>query len=87
MSKNTKYTTRESFYQVMYHQHDKLKNTGFNWRDNTIKKSVSSYLLKDKKRELIIERYQVLIAAIMDYVSNIKKAAFYSADKNYKHLN
>lgn len=87
MSKNTKHTTRTSYYEVMYHQFDDLKNTGYNWRDNSIKKSVSSYILSDSKRVSIIERYQILIAGIIDYVSNIKKAAFYSADKNYKHLN
>lgn len=87
MSKNTNYTTRESYYYAMYHQFDDLKNTGYNWRDNTIKKSVSSYILSDPKRVTIIERYQILIAAIIDYVSNIKKAAYYSADKNYKYLN
>ena len=67
------YLTRQSYYNAMYHQFDDLKNTGFDWRNNSIKKSVSSYLLSDSKRLAIIERMQVFITFIMDYASQIKK--------------
>ncbi len=81
------YMTRPSYYDLMYHQFDDLKNTGYDWRKNSIKRSVSAYLLSDTKRETIIEQFQVFIAFIMDYASNIKKAFNYTADRNYKYLN
>lgn len=81
------YLTRKSYYYDMEHQFDDLKNTGYDWRKNSIKRSVSGYLLADSKRLGIIEQFQVFIAYIMDYASNIKKAMNYTADKNYKHLN
>jgi len=81
------YLTRQSYYQSMYHQFDDLKNTGYDWRNNSFKKSISSYILSDSKRVYIIDRFQIVFAYIMDYASNIKKAANYTADKNYKYLN
>lgn len=81
------YLIRPSYYEAMYHQFDDLKNTGYDWRNHSIKRSVSSYLLNDSKREVIVTRMQVFIAYIMDYASNIKKAFNYAADKNFKNLN
>ena len=81
------YLTRQSYYDIMYHQFDDLKNTGYNWRKNSIKRSVSAYILSDSKREIIIERFQEFVTYIMDYASNIKKAFNYTADRNYKYLN
>jgi len=81
------YLTRQSYYQYAYHQFDDLKNTGYDWRNHSIKRSISNYLLDDPKRETIIETYQKFIEYIMDYASNIKKAFNYTVDKNYKYLN
>jgi hypothetical protein len=81
------YLTRESYRYTMYHQFDEIKNIGYDWRRNSFKRSLSAYLLSDPKRESIIERFQIFVAYIMDYASNIKKAFNYTADRNYKHLN
>ena len=81
------YLTRKSYYDAMYHQFDELKNTGYDWRKNSIKRSVSSYIISDSKRLTIIEKFQDYITYIMDYASNIKKAFNYTADKKYKYLN
>jgi len=81
------YLIRRSYREALHHQFDDIKNTGFNWRDNSFKRSLSSYLLNDPKREEVIGRFQVFIAYIMDYASNIKKAFNYTVDKNYKNLN
>jgi len=82
-----RYLTRVSYYEIMLHQNDDLKNTGFDWRNNLVKNSVSGYLLSDPKRESIIEKFQDLLVYIMDYASNIKKAFNYTVSKNYKYLN
>jgi len=81
------YLTRPSYYQYAYHQFDDLKNIGYDWRNNSIKRSVSTYLLNDPKREIIITKFQTFIAYMMDYASNIKKAFNYTVNKNYKYLN
>jgi hypothetical protein len=81
------YLTRESYYQYTYHQFDDLKNVGYNWRENAMKRSVSHYLINDNKRRLLIDQYQKFVNFIMDYASNIKKSFNYTVDKNYKYLN
>ena len=81
------YLTRRSSYDAMYHQFDDIKNKGFDWRKNSLKRSVSSYITSDSKRLIIVEKFQEYIVYIMDYVSNIKKTFNYTADKKYKYLN
>lgn len=81
------YLTRISYRQVMFHQFDELKNTGYDWRNNSLKRSLSGYLLNDSKRLAIVERMQIFIEYILDYASQIKKSINYAADKNYKYLN
>jgi hypothetical protein len=82
-----KYLIRESYYQYMIHLQDDLKNTGFDWRNNLMQKSVSQYLLADPKRNEIIGQIQTLLIFLIDKISNIKKAVNYTVDKNYKYLN
>lgn len=82
-----KYLVRESYYQYMIHLQDDLKHTGYDWRSNLFKKSVSSYLLSDPKRSAIIEQMKILMVYMIDRVSLIKKAFNYTVDKNYKYLN
>lgn len=82
-----KYLTRESYYQYMIHVQDDLKNTGYDWRNNLFKKSVSTYLLSDPKREGILNQIQKMMVYMIDRVSMIKKAMNYTVDKNYKYLN
>lgn len=85
--KKGKYLTRESYYDVMHHQFDDLKNNGFNWREKMMTNSVSGYLLSDPKRLTIINKFTEMMVYIMDYASQIKKAFNYTVNKNYKHLN
>lgn len=81
------YLTRESYRNATLHQFDNLLNTGYDWRNNSLKRSLSSYILSDQKRVDIIEQMQIIIAYIIDNVSSIKKAINYTVDKNYKYLN
>jgi hypothetical protein len=81
------YLTRQSYYYYAYHQFDDLKNTGYDWRKDSIKRSISFYLLNDFKRKIIIEKFQEFITHMMDYASTIKKSFNYTVDKNYKYLN
>jgi len=80
-----KYLTRKSYRQDLYHAFDDLKNNGFEWRSNSMKKSLSGYLLSDSKRRDIVDQMQLFIEYIMDYASQIKKSINYTVDKNYKN--
>lgn len=81
------YLTRKSYRDATLHQFDNLENIGYDWRNNSLKRSLSPYILSDSKRLSIIEYMQTIVAYIMDYGSNIKKSINYTVDKNYKHLN
>jgi hypothetical protein len=85
--KQGRYLTRESYYDVMIHSQDELKNTGYDWRTNLFDKSLSGYLLSDPKRSNIIDQIRVLMVYMIDQVSAIKKAMNYTVDKKYKYLN
>lgn len=85
--KKGKYLTRESYYEVMHHQFDDLKNNGFDWRTKMMTNSVSSYLISDPKRLTIVQKFTEMMVYVMDYASQIKKAFNYTVPKNYKHLN
>jgi len=85
--KEGRYLTRESYYEYMIHIQDDLKNTGYDWRSNLFKKSLSSYLLSETKRSSILLEMQKLMIFLIDKVSMIKKAMNYTVDKHYKYLN
>jgi hypothetical protein len=85
--KQGKYLTRESYYDIMIHSQDELKNTGYNWRTNLFDKSFSGYLLNDSKRSQILGQFKTLMVYMIDQVSAIKKAINYTVDKKYKYLN
>ncbi len=82
-----RYLIRESYYEYMIHTQDDLKNNGYDWRTNLFKKSMSSYLLAEKKRSTILSQMQKLIVYLINRVSDIKKAMNYTVDKHYKYLN
>ncbi len=52
-----------------------------------MKKSLSGYILSDSKRRDIIGQMQILVAYIVDRVSDIKKSINYTVDPKYKYLN
>jgi len=81
------YLTRQSYYQYMIHIQDDIKNTGYDWRTNLFNKSISTYILSDTKRSLILGEIQKLLVYAIDKVSMIKKSMNYTVDKNYKYLN
>ena len=82
-----RYLTRESYRASAEHQFDELLNSGYNWRENSMKRSLSGYILSDSKRRDIIERMQIIVAYILNRVSDIKKSINYTVDPKYKYLN
>ena len=79
------YLVRTSFYEALIHQQDELKNVGFDWRPNLMKKSMSKYLLANDDVAAMVGQYTKLLANIVDTIQEIKKSINYTVDKNYKH--
>jgi hypothetical protein len=80
------YLLRESFYEKMIHQQDDLKNIGFDWRPNLMKKSLSSYLLSNGDVSMIVDRFNSLLVDIVNRIQDIRKFVNYTVSKNYKYI-
>lgn len=81
------YLTRVSYRSYTHHSFDKKLNQGYNWRDNLLKRNLSTYLLSDPKRASFIERLQMILVAIMDQASRVKKAMNIYSNANDKFYN
>ena len=79
------YLVRESFYQTLIHRSDDIKNVGYDWRPNLMKKTLSGYLLSNANVEAMVEQYRVLMVYLVDRVQDIRKAVNYTVDKHYKY--
>lgn len=80
------YLTRQSFYEALVHQQDDLKNIGFDWRPNLMKKSLSKYLLANQDVEVVVTQYTKLLTFIVDTIQQIRKSINYAVDKKYKYI-
>ena len=80
------YLTRKSFYEALVHQQDDLKNIGYDWRPNLMKKSLSKYLLANKDVEAVVVQYTKLLTFIVDTIQQIRKSINYAVDKKYKYI-
>ncbi len=80
------YLTRKSFYEALVHQQDDLKNIGYDWRPNLMKKSLSKYLLGNKDVEAVVVQYTKLLTFIVDTIQQIRKSINYAVDKKYKYI-
>jgi hypothetical protein len=79
------YLVRTSQYQALIHQQDEIKNVGYDWRPNLMKKSLSNYLLANDDVKGMVNQYTILLSYIVDKIQEIKKSINYTVDKNYKH--
>jgi hypothetical protein len=82
-----KYTTRRSFFDISEHRLDLIKNFGFNYEGQQIKKSISKYILKDPIKAEIIASWEILIFNLTEYTKNIKKSFNYAIDKKFTKFN
>jgi hypothetical protein len=81
-----RHLTRQSYYKVMIHQQDDLKNTGYDWRSNLMENNLSGYIMSDEDRADNVNQFGKLMVDIIDKVSYIKKEFNYTVDKDYKYL-
>ena len=80
------YLIRRSQWEDLIHRQDDLKNVGYDWRPNLLKKSLSTYLQSNDDVSEMIERYRQLLVFIVDKIQDVKKAFNYTVDKHYKYI-
>jgi len=80
------YLVRQSFYEALVHNQDDIKNVGFDWRPNLLKKSLSKYLLANQDVEVVVTQYTKLLTFIVDTIQQIRKSVNYAVDKKYKYI-
>ena len=80
------YLTRQSFYDTLIHKQDDLKNVGYDWRPNLMKKSLSNYLLGNDDVDAVVTQYTKLLSYIVDVIQQIRKTINYAVDKKYKYI-
>jgi hypothetical protein len=80
------YLVRTSFYQTLIHREDDIKNTGYDWRPDLMKRNLSAYLQSNPTVSDMVERYRMLMVYLVDRVQDIKKAMNYTVDKHYKYI-
>lgn len=78
---------RPSLYSIVEHRNDDIKNQGFKYHGNLFKKSISPILFTDGKRASIIEKLDLLMAFLIDYVKEIKKTYNYTIGAKDKNIN
>lgn len=86
-TKRDRSLVRPSLYDKTQHRLDDLKNQGFKYHGNLFKRSVSPILFTDGKRSSIIEKLDLLMAYLIDYVKEIKKSYNYTIGRKDKNIN
>lgn len=69
------------------HRNDIIENTGFAYQDVILKKSLSSVLYLEKKRELILNLMDWIFFNIVETVKDIKKSYNWNFEKEYNDFN
>lgn len=77
----------ESLYKIAQNRKTSLKNTGFDYKGQIFKRSMSSYLFNDPKRAEILNKLEELVYFLIEEVKTIKTFYNYTVDKDDKSLN
>lgn len=77
---------KKSLYKISESRLNVLKNRGFNYEGKILKKSLSSYLYKDPKREEILNEFEKIVFFSVEKIKLIKAFFNYTADKDYTNL-
>lgn len=75
---------RPSYYNFMIHQQDNTKNTGFDYTNVLLEKTMSSYMFVDVRKEFMFKQFQTMLVFLINSIGSIKKSINYTVDKNYK---
>lgn len=76
-----------SFWNQVRHRNDNIKNTGFDYRGQILKKSLSNVFFLEAKREVILSAYDEIITWMVDHIKIIKKTFNWTLPKYYRDFN
>ena len=77
----------ESLYKKTLSRHNRLRDTGFDYKGKIFEKSMSPLLFTDPVRKSILEEFEKTVYFLIEKVKVIKTFYNYTVDKDYKHLN
>jgi hypothetical protein len=78
---------KDSLYDKTNTRKTRLKNTGFNYRGQILRRSLSPYLYREETRASILEEIDRIITFWVDNVKTIKTFYNYTVPKDYTDIN
>ena len=81
------YLKRRPYRYFLEHRNDIIKNTGYDYRGNILKNTLSKIWFIERKRELIMTEFEKPISYMVDCVKIIKKAFNWAIDKDQIYFN
>jgi hypothetical protein len=73
--------------QILNQRNDDIKNTGYEYRDGVLPKTLSNLHFLEKKRENILALFDKILVKIIDDIKIIKKTYNYTFDQDYTKFN
>jgi len=84
---NIKSNPNESPYYLLKHRKDQLKNTGFDYKGQILKRTMSRQMFdKNPYLDAILLKLENIWQYLFDEVKSIKTYFNYAADKNEKRI-
>lgn len=78
---------KQSLYKVSENRLNKLKNRGYDYKGKILKRTLSSYIYRDPKREEILDQFEKSLYFIVQQIKTIKTFFNYTVDKDYTDFN
>jgi len=86
-SKENKHLNRKSYFKIPTSRRDEGRQLGFDYRDQLMSRSLSSFMFGDKKRDDMIAKLNDLFVYMIDSVKNIKKTFNFAIKRNSRNIN
>ena len=77
----------ESLYDISANRKNNILNKGFDYENQIFDRSLSPFIMQEKKRNNILKSFEKLIYFSIEKIKYIKTFYNFTVDRNYKHLN
>lgn len=84
---NNKYIEKKSHEWYINHRNDLIRNKGFEYRGNILKRSLSGAMFIETKRKGLLEQLEKVLVYLVDSIKHIKKSYNYTLEKDYVDFN
>lgn len=72
---------------IINHANDDIKNTGFDYREHLLDKTISKQLYANKESASILKEIQKMLYFLVEQVKLLKTRHMFAVDKDYNRLN